>query len=1009
MSNKPYRLASGGRLIDRSKKIHFSFDGKPMTGFAGDTVASAVMANGQRVFGRSYKYHRPRGVIGLGSEEMNALIGVGDGARHEPNLRATQVELFDGLSAVSQNRWPSLNFDIGAINNRLSRFFPGGFYYKTFMWPKSFWKHVYEPVIRHAAGLGKAPEGRDPDTYENIHVHCDVLVVGAGVAGLAAAEAAAASGAKVIIADENPRFGGLADLSDGTIDGQAQAGWVAAKAQGLADAGNVHVLTRTTVVGHWHHNHVMLFERAADHDPALLAAGAPRHRLWKVRATRVIVATGAIERPIAFANNDRPGIMLASAARAMVERYGVAPGMQGIVFTNNDDAYLTALSLRKAGGNVRVVDSRARAEGALPVKAREAGIEVHTGSVISAVHTSFGGLNITDVKVAAYRKGQGRVIKETKVDCDFIAMSGGWNPALHLWCHNGGKIRWDESFHGYRPDRHHDAIAAVGAANGTFNLQDSLNEAYAAGEAAAKAALPKTKAARLKAPKAEQSAQAPIESLWFAPATGKYNEGNKHFIDYQNDVCAADLELAQREGYESVEHTKRYTTFGMATDQGKTSNINGLGVISEATGKSVPEVGITTFRPPYTPFSFGSIAGPLTKNLFLPVRRTAIYQWHVDKGATFEPVGQWRRAYTYPRGGEDAHASINREILCVRNKVGLLDASTLGKIEIKGPDAAVFLDRMYTNMFSTLKVGKCRYGLMMNELGFLTDDGVTVRLAEDHFLMHTTSGGADRIAAWLEEWLQTEWTQYKVFVTPVTEQWSQFAIAGPRARDVLAKLQPSFDLSNTALPHMSFVEGKLGPYPVRVYRISFSGELSYEVATPANHGRGLWNEIIAAGAEFGIEPYGTEALHVLRAEKGYIVVGDETDGTTTPIDVGLDGLVSKKKADFIGKRSLEQSYLKGPNRKQLVGLLTEEANVVLPDGAYAVKDVKDKPPMEMIGQITSSYHSPTLGRSIAMALIQNGRSRMGESISFPLEGGKVVRAKIVDPVFYDKEGGRLNV
>ncbi|WP_374330270.1 sarcosine oxidase subunit alpha family protein, partial [Aestuariivirga sp.] len=973
--SKPYRLAAGGRFIDRAQKVSFSFDGKTVSGFAGDTVASAVLASGQRVFGRSFKYHRPRGVIGLGSEEMNALVGVGLGARHEPNLRATQVEVFNGLAAVSQNRWPSLNWDVGAINNSLSRFFPGGFYYKTFMWPQSFWKHVYEPFIRRAAGLGKAPEGRDPDTYEQIHVHCDVLVIGGGVAGLAAAEAAAANGAKVILADENPRLGGLADISGGTVDGQGLPEWTAEKGAKLYAAENVHVLNRTTVVGHWHHNFVMLFERVADHDPALLAQGTPRHRLWKVRAHQVILATGAIERPIAFANNDRPGVMLASAARGMVERYGVAPGSNGVVFTNNDDAYQTAIVLKDAGVGVRVVDSRARAEGALPTKAREMGIPVDTGSVISAVNTTWGGLNITDVKVASYRKGQGRVIKETKVPCDFVAMSGGWNPALHLWCHNGGKIRFDDALQAFRPDKHHDKITAVGAANGHFALDKILEEAVHAGSKLS------GNGHIHPVPKAVQAEERPLEPIWFAPATGKYNEGNKHFIDYQNDVTAADLELAQREGYESVEHTKRYTTFGMATDQGKTSNINGLGVISEASGKTIPEVGITTFRPPYTPFSFGSVAGVLTKDLFLPIRRTAIYQWHVDHGAVFEPVGQWRRAYTYPRNGETNHQSIDREILAVRNKVGLLDASTLGKIEIKGPDAAVFLDRMYTNMFSTLKTGKCRYGLMMNELGFLTDDGVTVRLGDEHFLMHTTSGGADRISAWLEEWLQTEWTDYKVFVTNVTEEWSQFAIAGPRARDVLKKLDPSFDLSNEALPHMSFVEGKLGAYPVRVYRISFSGELSYEVATPANFGLGLWCDIVKAGEEFGLEPYGTEALHVLRAEKGYIVVGDETDGTTTPIDVGLDGLVSKKKADFLGKRSLEQAYLKGPNRKQLVGLLTEDPNDVLPDGAYAVAQVKDKPPMDMIGQVTSSYRSPTLGRSIAMALIENGRARMGETIS----------------------------
>jgi sarcosine oxidase subunit alpha len=1009
MTSKPYRLGqNAGRLIDRSRSVSFTFDGKSITGYAGDTLASAVMASGRRVFGRSFKYHRPRGVVGIGAEEMNALVGVGEGVRHEPNLRATQVEIFDGLTAVSQNRWPSLEFDIGSINNSLSRFFPGGFYYKTFMWPQKFWKSVYEPFIRRAAGLGTAPTGRDPDTYEHIHVHCDVLVVGGGVAGLAAAEAAAASGARVVLCDENARLGGWADIAGGTIDGLPQAEWTAAKAQQLAEAENVHVLTRTTCVGHFHHNFLMLFERVADHDPDLIRRGAPRHRLWKVRAKQVILATGAIERPIAFANNDRPCVMLAGATRAMVTRYGVAPGSSGVVFTNNDDAYRTALTLKQAGVHARVVDSRSQIDSALPQAAREAGIEIITGSAIAGVDTSRGGMDLTSVKVAPYRKGSGRVVNENKIDCDFIAFSGGFNPALHLWCHNGGKIRFDDALQSFRPDRHHDAIAAVGAANGTMELAAALSEAHAAGEAAAKSAVPKSKSAKLKAPRAEQEGMRPLEPIWFSPATGKYNEGNKHFIDFQNDVTAADLELAQREGYESVEHTKRYTTFGMATDQGKTSNINGLGVLAEATGKSIPQIGITTFRPPYTPFSFGSIAGSLVHDRFLPVRRTPIYDWHKSQAAVFEPVGQWRRAYTYPKPAEDKHASINREILAVRNSVGLLDASTLGKIEIKGPDAAEFLDRVYSNMFSSLKVGRCRYGLMMNELGFLIDDGVTVRLAEDHFLMHTTSGGADRVSAWLEEWLQTEWTQYKVFVTPVTEQWAQFAIAGPHARDVLERLSPDFEISNEAFPHLSMKEGRLGRYPVRVFRISFSGELSYEVAVPSNYGRGLWDAILEAGRDFDITAYGTEALHVLRAEKGYIVIGDETDGTVTPQDVGLDGLVSKKKADFIGKRSLEQSFLKRTDRKQLVGLLTEDPKEVLPDGAYAVREVKDKPPMEMIGQVTSTYYSPTLDRSIAMALIQSGRSRMGETISFPLEG-KVVKARIVDPVFYDKEGARLNV
>ena len=992
MSKTPYRLATGGTRIDRARRVTFTFDGKDVAGFAGDTLASAVLASGQKIFGRSFKYHRARGLVGLGSEEMNALIGVGSGNSHEPNLRATQIEIFDGLNATSQNRWPSLKYDIGAINAKFSRFLPAGFYYKTFMWPKSFWKHVYEPIIRRAAGLGKAPEGRDPNTYEHMHVHADVIVIGGGLAGLAATEAAASTGVKVLLCDENPVLGGIADLTAGMIEGECVVDYASAVAARLATLPNVHILTRTTVVGHFHHNYLMAFERVGDHDPAILASGAPKHRLWKIRADKVVVATGALERPIAFANNDRPNIMLASAVRAMVGRYGVSPGSAGVVFTNNDDAYLTAFALQKAGVKVQVVDSRSRPDGALVKRAMADGIDVSVGSVISAVDGSHG---VTSVKIAAYRRGQGRVITEKKVECDFIAMSGGWNPALHIWCHNGGKIQFDESLQSFRPKSHTDNIIALGAANGTMSVEATLLEAQALGK-------------KVKALKVQEPDRGALESLWFAPATGKYNEGNKHFIDFQNDVTAADLELAQREGYESVEHTKRYTTFGMATDQGKTSNLNGLGVLSEATGKAIPEIGVTTFRPPYTPYSFGSIAGSLTNDLFLPVRRTPIFQWHSEHGAVFEPVGQWRRSYTYPQASESKHEAINREILCVRTKVGLLDASTLGKIEIKGPDAAEFLDRIYTNTYSTLKVGKCRYGLMMNELGFLTDDGVTVRLADDHYLMHTTSGGADRIAAWLEEWLQTEWTQYKVFVTPVTEQWAQFAVAGPHAREVLSKLSPDFDISNEAFPHMSFKQGHIGGYPVRVFRISFSGELSYEVATPANFGQGLWNALMEAGDEFGLSAYGTEALHVLRAEKGYIVVGDESDGTVTPIDVGLEGMVSKKKADFIGKRSLEQSFLKAPNRKQLVGLLTLDPTEVLPDGAYAVAQVKDQPPMEMIGQVTSSYMSPTLGRSIAMALIQNGRARMGEVLSFPLEGGKVMKATITDTVFYDKEGGRLH-
>ena len=991
----PYRLphAAGlGRLIDRNQPLAFAFDGQPLSGYAGDTLASALLANGRRLIGRSFKYHRPRGIVGLGAEEMNALIGVGRGAEHEPNLQATRVELEDGLVAVSQNRWPSLSFDIGQINDVFSRFIPGGFYYKTFKWPRSFWHHLYEPVIRRAAGLGRAPTGRDPSAYEQIRVDCDVLVVGGGPSGLAAAAAAAATGARVMLVEDQAGLGGVADLYDGGAVHRAPPA--------------VMVLTRTTALAHFHHNYLLLAERCI--------GDGPRQRLWKVRAKEVILATGAIERPIAFANNDRPGAMLAEAVRGYLCRYAVAPGERGVVFTNNDQAYRTALQVRRAGaGEVTLVDSRPHPEGDLIEEARRAGVPILAGSVVSGVESTAGGQAIEAVRVAAFRAGMSRLLRETRLPCDYVAVSGGYNPAVHLWCHNGGKLRYDTVIHAYRPDRHHDRIWAVGAANGTFDSAAALAESEAAGEQAAARALGRSAVSNLVKPPAEPRRQSAIEPIWFAPAGGHYHDGHKHFVDFQNDVTVADLELAQREGYSSVEHTKRYTTWGMASDQGKTSSILGLGILSEATGRPIPEIGVTTFRPPFTPMTFGTVAGAQKGPLFLAVRQTPVHDWHVAQQATFEPIGHWRRAYCYPRDGEDKAAAIAREILAVRRAVGLLDASTLGKIEIRGRDAATFLDRIYTNSFSTLKVGRCRYGLMLNELGFIIDDGVTARLADDHFLMHTTSGGADRIAAWLEEWLQTEWPDLKVLITPVTEQWAQFAVAGPRARAVLEALaatgESDIDITAGSFPFMAWKAGRLGGFRVRIFRISFSGELSFEIAAPARDGRRLWEALLTAGAPFGIAAYGTEALHVLRAEKGYIVVGDETDGTVTPRDVGLDGLVSKTKRDFIGKRSLEQVFLRAAGRKELVGLLTAEPREVLPDGAHAVREVKARGPMATIGHVTSSYMSPTLDRSIAMALIENGRNRMGETLSFPLEGGRVVKATIVSPVFYDPQGERQNV
>ena len=751
--------------------------------------------------------------------------------------------------------------------------------------------------------------------------HCDVLVDrrrrrrarrGRGSRGVRRA--------RVIIADENPRFGGLADLAGGTIDGAiATATGCRSRPQRLPRPSNVHVLTRTTAAGHWHHNHVHAVRAASPITiRRCIAKGAPRHRLWKVRAKQIVLATGAIERPIAFANNDRPGVMLATAARGYVERYGVAPGMRGVVFTNNDDAYRTALVAQaRRHRRSRIVDVRADGGGALAEEARKAGIEIIAGrGHLPASRPASAACRSTGVKIAPYRPGQ-RPRRQRDASLPAISSpcpAASIRPSI-CGATMAASSRSTRRSRASGPTAIATRSARVGAANGTLDSAAASREGYAAGECRGEGRVGRARKRPRSSQREAAGEQAPLEPIWFSPATGKYNEGNKHFIDFQNDVTAADLELAQREGYDSVEHTKRYTTFGMATDQGKTSNINGLGVLAEATGKTIPEIGVTTFRPPYTPFSFGSIAG-VTDQGAVPAG-PADADLRLAQGAERDlragrPMAA--RLLLSARAGEDKHAAISREILAVRNKVGLLDASTLGKIEIKGPDAAEFLDRIYTNMFSTLKVGRCRYGLMMNELGFLIDDGVTVRLADDHFLMHTTSGGADRIAAWLEEWLQTEWTTLQGLRDAGHRAMGAVRHRRPQgARSALRSSAPDFDISAEAFPH-HVDEGRASSAAIRCasIRISFSGELSYEVATPANFGRGLWDAILAAGAEFGIEAYGTEALHVLRAEKGYIVIGDETDGTVTPDDVGLDGLVSKKKRDFIGKRSLEQSFSRAP-------------------------------------------------------------------------------------------------
>ncbi len=1000
MTTQPYRLARGGR-IDRAKRLRFSFNDRAYEGYRGDTLASALLANGVVLVGRGFKYHRPRGIMTAGSEEPNAIVQLGVGDRTEPNIRATQVELYDGLSAASINCWPSVEFDLGAVNGMMSRLFPAGFYYKTFMWPPSFWMK-YEYFIRRMAGLGKAPDAPDPDRYDKTFAHCDVLVVGAGPAGLAAALAAGRAGARVILADEQAEPGGSLLASGETINGQPAAEWIAAALAELASMPDARVLARTTAFSYGDHNYVQMVERVADHLPPASSPG-PRQRLWRVRAGQVVLAAGAIERPLVFADNDRPGIMLASAAATYVRRYAAAPGRRVLVFANNDGAYRDALALLDAGiGISAIVDPRPDPGAAIVAEIRRRGIEVLAGHVVAGTK-GHGRVESAQVMKLDGDKVAGAA---RSIGCDAIAMSGGWNPTVHLFSQSGGKLRFDAARATFLPGAPVQAIRVAGAANGATSLQDCLREGHAAGAASAADAGAAGKAGD--APQAEPATpDEPAMPIWIVPSVKPVGEGGKHFIDHQNDVTAADLQLAVREGYSSVEHLKRYTTMGMGTDQGKTSNVNALALLAVTLGHEVGAVGTTTFRPPYTPVTVGAFAGHDQGDLLDPVRKTPLHGWHEIMGAPFENVGQWRRAWYYPKPGEDMHAAVGREAKAVRTGVGIVDASTLGKIDIQGPDAVELLNWVYTNAWNKLEIGRCRYGLMLGEDGMVMDDGVTTRLGENHYLMTTTTGNAARVLGWLENWLQCEWPHMRVYCTSVTEQWATVALNGPLARRLLAELTTDIELDPAKFPFLSFREGRVAAIPARIYRISFTGELSYEINVAPSHAVALWQALMAAGEKYAIVPYGTETMHVLRAEKGYIIVGQETDGTVTPHDLGMDWIVSKAKKDFIGKRSLARADTSRPDRKHLMGLLAENPSEVLPEGGQVVAEVKDRPPMAMIGHVTSSYFSPNAGRSIAMALIKNGRNRMGETVHVPA-GERVIRATVTEPKFFDPEGKRLD-
>ena len=1018
---QPDRLSTGGR-IDRTQALTFRFNGRICQGYAGDTLASALLANGVRIVGRSFKYHRPRGIMGIGAEEPNVLVQVGTGAATIPGLRATEIELYDGLIATTTRGWPSLNFDLLSVNEFFSPLLSAGFYYKTFMAPGFLWRW-YEHGLRHASGLGISPRETDPDSYEHYNGHCDVLVAGGGPAGLVAALAAAKSGARVIVADEQGELGG--SLLDGgaTLNGSPAHVWLGKALDELRRCPEVIVLPRSTVSGYYDHNFLTILERCRDH-PEQQGTGGVRQRLWRVRARRVILAQGSHERPLVFPDNDRPGVMLASALSGYIRRYGVCPGRRAVIFTNNDEAYRSALDLVQAGASVAaIVDYRAHGACAVAEPLREAGVDIYQGCVVAGVSGRNTVRSVQVVPVSAdAANGRGRT-----VNCDLLAMSGGWNPAVHLHSQAGGRIDWDDARSCFIPGAARQDHVSVGACNGSFSLDACLEEGKQAGLGAARACgfepVPfSTPQVGPETPGEER----PLQPLWRVPLPQSPRRYPKQFIDYQNDTTVADVNQAVREGYRNVEHVKRYTALGFGTDQGKLGNINGMALLAECLDLPVAEVGTTTFRPPYTAATFGACAGASVGQLYDPVRKTALHHWHETAGAEFEVVGQWLRPWYYPRAGEGLHDAVARECLATRRSLAVMDASTLGKIEVQGPDALSFLERIYTHNVARVKVGRCAYGIMLGEDGMVMDDGVMTRLGEQHFYLTTTTGGAVRVLGWLEQWLQTEWPDLNVYLTSVTERWSTIVLAGPDSRTLLQGMETDISFSREDFPFMAVRSGSLAGVPARVFRVSFSGELAFEINVESDLAHALWQTLMEAGEQYGITPYGTETMHVLRAEKGFVIVGQDTDGSVTPLDLGMNRLLLKDK-DYLGRRSLARPDCQRPDRKQLVGLLLQDGGEashsssfrrkpesshnkhlleILPEGTQLVERPGGAPPVPKLGHVTSSYHSACLGHPIALALVSAGRARKGDVIHAALRDGRHVPVKVVSPVFYDPKGER---
>ena len=995
--SQEFRIASGG-LIDRSKEISFIFNGKKYNGYKGDTLASALLANGVHLIGRSFKYHRPRGIIAAGVEDANGKVQLYKDNITEPNVNVTEVELVEGLRIESQNCWPSVNFDVGGINNFLNRFFPAGFYYKTFMWPKSFWYHVYEPFIRKAAGMGKASLDPDPDRYEHQYEHCDILVVGSGPSGIASALSAAKNGARVILAEDKARFGGSLLTDNVTIGNKNGDEWVEDSISELKSMPNVIIKKRSQVFGYYDHNMLVMFERCKDHlnNPEPYT---PRQRLWYIRAKHVLISTGSIERPLIFANNDRPGIMLASSAREYLKVYGVLPGKKPIIFTNNDTAYETAIEFKAHGIDTVILDTRKSSDAGVVIEAKNIGIEIKFNHGIA---NTAGYKKVKSATIGELTESKDGYKNLTTIPCDSIFVSGNWTPTVHLASQSGNKLKYESETDTFLPDQSRQKETVTGSANGSFTLKESLADGFKKGYQLSDEITKNGRETSI--PISDEKDFGSHDKFWCMPLPDKKHY--KRFVDFQNDVAVSDIQLAVREGFRSIEHVKRYTTLGMATDQGKTSNLNGLQLVSDLEKKIVPEVGHTTFRPPYTSVTIGTIIGREVGKNYRATRKSPIHEWHEKNNAVFVDAGLWLRPRYYKRGNETLQEAAKREALNVRQNVGICDVTSLGKIDIKGKDSAEFLNRVYTNAFLKLPVGKARYGVMLREDGMVFDDGTTTRIAENHFHMTTTTAQAANVLSHLEYYLQVVWPELDVNVVSTTEQWAGAAIAGPKSRELLQRLFPEEDMSNEGFPFMGFKELKFKNTVARVFRISFSGELAFEMNVMSDYGEEMWNEIISQGEDFGIQPYGTEALSTLRIEMGH-VAGSEIDGRTIAYDLSLEGMLSQKK-DFIGKRSLNRKAFTENNREKIVGVVPIDKKTSIPEGSYLVENAKASFPNPKLGHVSASCWSVEYDNPFSLAIIKDGKNKKGEKLFAvsPLKN-KIIPVEIVSQHYVDPEGKRV--